>query len=95
VVDGFFKSVFPVIITVAMKVRKGITVGEDNRITECGTKNAQEVDSVDIDDNGFTTVRTRQTKQAKHALRISKKVNNMESNKGKSVSRAILLKQSS
>jgi hypothetical protein len=74
-------------------------VGEGNRIAECGTEmtdEQQDVDNVDnIDDDGFTTVRTRRTKQAKHALRISKKVNDTENNNRKSVSRAILLKQSS
>jgi hypothetical protein len=39
---------------------------EDNRITECGTEKEQDGG----DSDGFTTVRTRRTKQEKHALRM-------------------------
>jgi hypothetical protein len=59
-------------------------------MAECVNELKQESDS-----DGFTTVRTKKEKQAKHASRISKKVNDIASNNRESVSRVILLKQSS
>jgi ATP-grasp domain len=67
----------------------GVGVGED-RMEECVTQMEQENNS-----DGFTTVTTKREKRAKHVSRISKKVNDIASNNCKSVSRVILLKQSS
>jgi hypothetical protein len=85
-VDSLYTNMLPMIEEHSPSEER---VGED-RMAECVTKLEQASDS-----DGFTTVRTKREKQAKHVSRISKKVNDIASNNRKSVSRVILLKQSS
>jgi hypothetical protein len=71
-----------------------VTVVGDSR-SDVGDVTEKEKYEEEIDDEGFTTVRTKKTKR--EMMKRSKTVTwrDIESQKCKSVSRAILLKQSS